>query len=203
MDYWLNISRGKAMGVFPKWLGYSLFIFSVIAVTGVVLAEQQGVPRMGDSEEMEQEAVLSGPQQTAWAETEAASMRRIATRIQTMLDEARQNHNILKITCLNDKLTQLNVTLRSFEERIEDHAESVRTNNAERRDHHYRIMVILAQRGRALRTEAEGCVGEDDVVFGRTSVTTTVDSSITEDETSSWPSDPAVIDRPGSASGYY
>lgn len=174
-----------------------------------LLAAGAAVAESGDSvipdglAELEQEAQLSGPQQSAWAQEQVGQMDQLAARIQGLLDQARRERDIIKITCLNDKLTQINVGIRSFRERMEQHAEAVRSSNAERRDHAYRLMVILAQRSRSLRLEAEGCVGETDVVFGRTRVDTEIDPAITPDDPSRVPDVDFVFDRPASASGYY
>ena len=158
-------------------------------------------------------SAASGSAQLAPAEAAAAElrlleaqlerMRGIANRIQGLLAQARRERDLIKVTCLNDKLTQINVSIRSFEERMTQHEEAARASNGERRDHHYRIMVILAQRARVLRSEAESCVGETDVVFGETEVTTEIDPSITPDDPTEWPIGEADLMRPASASGYY
>jgi hypothetical protein len=187
----------------PKWIGRVVFV-GVLAVAGGVMAEQG--EEGGEADvigEMEQEATLSGPEQTTWAQSELERMQGIANRIQGLLAQARRERDLIKVTCLNDKLTQINVSIRSFEERMTQHEESARSSNGERRDHHYRIMVILAQRARVLRSEAESCVGETDVVFGETEVTTEIDPSITPDDTTEWPIGEAELMRPASASGYY
>ena len=191
------------MGLLPRWLGRAVVLALVVGVAGVVMAEQ-GLAVPDGVGEMEQEATLSGPDQTAWAQGELEKMQAVSRRIQNLLDQARRERDLIKVTCLNDKLTQINVSIRSFEDRLSQHEESVRASNTERRDHHYRIMVILAQRARVLRNEAEACVGETDVMFGRTEVTTTVDPSITNDDTTEYPRDnDFVFMRPPSASGYY
>lgn len=202
MDDWSSILRKNAMGLLPKWLGRGVVLALVVGVTSGVLAEQGagGVPEVG---QMEREATLSGPDQTAWAQREVEKMQGTSRRIQGLLDQARRERDLIMVTCLNDKLTQINVSIRSFEERATQHDESVRSSNTERRDHHYRIMVILAQRASVLRAEAEACVGETDVMFGRTEVTTEIDPSITDDDTTDIYDDDIVFLRPPSASGYY
>lgn len=192
------------MKVLPRIIGRVTFVASLV-IAGGVMAEQgeeqdDGIDDIG---EMEQEATLSGPEQAAWAQAELERMQGIARRIQNLLSQARRERDLIKITCLNDKLTQINVSIRSFEERLGQHEEAVRSSTGDRRDHHYRIMVILAQRARALRSEAEACVGESDVVFGETEVTTEIDPSITTDDPTEWPLGEVDLLRPPSASGYY
>ncbi len=191
------------MGALQRWLiYYGAAGVAVLAASGV-LAEDAEPAIPGPPAEIEQEASLSGPEQTAWAQEQLSSMEGLSERIQGLLDQARRERDIIKVTCLNDKLTQINVSIRSFRERMEQHAEAVRARSDERRDHAYRLMVILAQRARSLRLEAEGCVGETDVVFGRTRVETEIDPGITPDDPSRIPDVDFVFDRPPSASGYY
>lgn len=191
------------MGALPKWLMYYGAAGVALLAASGVLAEGAESAIPGPPEELEQEAALTGPQQTAWAEGEVAQMEQLSERIQGLLDQARRERDIIKVTCLNDKLTQINVSIRSFRDRMEQHAEAVRARSDERRDHVYRLMVILAQRARSLRLEAEGCVGETDVVFGRTRVETEIDPTITPDDPSQIADVDFVFDRPPSASGYY
>lgn len=200
MDHMRNAQRGIVMGAWPRKIGYVVVLaFSVIA-TSAVWAEQNSV--IPDAGEVEQEARLSPTQQIAWAEQQEGNIQRTARRVQRMLDQARQERDLIRITCLNDKLTQLNANLESFQSRREQHAEAVRANS-DRVEHHYRIMAILAERGRSLRSEADACVGGEDVSFGATEVTTEIDPTITDDDATEWEIGDGEFVRPPSASGYY
>ena len=190
------------------WARPSRLIVYVIGtaalMTGTAVMAERAEPAIPDATTgLETEAVLSAAGQTSWAQEQLQSMEQLSERIQGLLDQARRERDIIRVTCLNDKLTQINVSIRSFRQRMEQHEEATRSHNDERRNHVYRLMVILAQRARTLRLEAEGCVGETDVVFGRTRVDTEIDPSITDDDPSQIPSVDFVFDRPPSASGYY
>lgn len=202
MDYERALQRDGMMAAYPQWI-----ILSIVIALGVTLggpaAAEEGSPIPDATVEMEQEANLSGPEQEAWAERQLESMRQLSRRVQRMLDQARQERDIIKIGCLNNKLTELNATIRSFESVMQRHHDAIQSRNEERRDHHFRIMMILAERARSMRVEAEGCVGGTDVVFSRTDVEVTIDPSITTDDTTEFPEDDFVFQRPASASGYY
>ena len=45
-------------------------------------------------------------------------MRGTRKYVQGLLDQARKDKDIIKVTCLNDKLTQINVAVRTFEDRM-------------------------------------------------------------------------------------
>jgi len=191
------------MRALPRWLVSYGVTALVLVGASAVLAEQGGAPSDDDEAALEQEAVLSPAQQRAWAGEQAQDMEELATRLQALLDDARRDRDIIKVTCLNDKLTQLGANIRSFQGRIDQHEAAVREGNEELRDHLYRLMVILEQRTQNLRLEAEACVGESDVVFGRTSVEVDVDSRITDDDPTLVPPVDFIFDRPPAASGYY
>ena len=60
---------------------------------------------------------LSGTQMVAWIDQQMGVVRGIYHRVQNMLDSARKEKDTLKITCLDDKLTQIHVNMRGVEER--------------------------------------------------------------------------------------
>lgn len=146
---------------------------------------------------------LSPTQKIAWAEKEYEGLKTISRNVQEMLNEARKGKDLVKITCLNEKLTQVNVIIRNFEERLEELKESIRTNNKELTEHNYRVLVILVQRVQNLRAEAEGCVGVEAWEIGKTAVEFTIDPNIPQEDPTV---EPPPIDRyirPPTASSYY
>jgi len=205
------------MGAYPKWFIVVAVAASILTTSTLAFAEraarandvaQNDTDRDGNATgELEQTAVLSEADQIEWADEAIDRMEQLSARISALLDQANQSGDMLKIQCLNDKLTQINVSMRSFEGRQADHREAINGRNADQRNHQYSMMVILAQRVAGLRVEAEACVGEGDVVFGQTSRTTEIDASVTQDD----PTDrfyDILLDnifpmRPAAASGAY
>lgn len=198
-----QLSRGVLMGAI-RLAAKVVFIFCCIALTSTVAhAEESLIPDgVGEIENIPE---LSAEQQTARAQRAEGDMQRIADYIQSLLDQARGDNDIIRITCLNEKLTQANVAHQSFQERVSQHDSAVRSGDTEQMNHVFRMMVILAQRARSLRNEANSqCIGQEELTeYGRTSVTTERDPSITDDETTDWPDPYDILVRPPSASGYY
>ena len=201
MKYCVTLLRREHSKHLPNWTTSLGIVVLICALGGGVMAE--GGSEIPDATvEMEQEAELSPAEQTAWADRQLEDMQQLARRIQGMLDQARQEQDIIKERCLDAKLAELNATIRSFESVRQRHATAVQNRNDELRNHNFRMLYIMTERVRSMRVEAEGCVGGPEVTFGRTEVTTEVDPSITTDDPSLIPVDQILFDRPPSGSGY-
>ncbi len=187
------------MGTWSRRLGYlAIVTFSVLVTTAVWAEQGSAIPSVGGS--MERLAKMSPAEQRSWVGTEDGDIQRAADVVSRMLDKARRAQDIIMERCLNDKLTQLNKNLESFRRRRDAFGNA---GTDERRDHYFRLMVILSERKDALRSEAAQCVGGEDVSFGETTVTTERDPSITEDDTTTWTNLLTDLFRPATASGYY
>lgn len=110
-------------------------------------------------------------------------------RLQAMLDEARRDGDIIRVTCINDKLTQVNANLRTLQQRVDSLTAAVDGGDANRGGHEYTVITVLAQKFQVLDQEANQCVGQDVFETGATKVETAVDPA-TPDE------DPGVLHEP-------
>lgn len=129
---------------------------------------------------------LTGPQQIAQAEEVAKGGERMRERIQTMLEEARRERDIIRVTCLNDKLIQVGANLRTLTERRASLRDAVTSDDVDRRNHEFTVIGVLAQRFSLLGQEASQCIGQDIFEAGRGQLETTIDPA-TPDE------DPTVV----------
>ena len=105
-------------------------------------------------------------------------------RVSDLLDRARTDRDLIKVNCLNDKLTQVDVTLRSAREHQELLQNSVSLNNDGQRNHEFQLMNIFRSRSEVLETEARQCIGEETGTFDptRTVITVRVDPNIPEED---------------------
>jgi hypothetical protein len=142
-------------------------------------------------------ANLSGADQLREA-TQAVDLETTMRRsVSDLLDHARQERDIIKVNCLNDKLTQIDVTLRSSREHQELLQTAVSINNDGQRNHEFTLLTIFRSHAEGLVTEAHQCVGEDTGTFDHgTIVTTRVDPNIPEQDTTVLNPDSLVPDRP-------
>lgn len=128
-------------------------------------------------------ANLSGEEQIAEGDTIMAHGNALSTHVAQLLDEARREHDIMRITCLNDKLTQVNANITSTEERVAALRDAVATNNDDRRNHEYTVMTVMGQTFRRLEQETNLCIGQE--IFDNGGVTrvetSTAPGTTTED----------------------
>lgn len=142
-------------------------------------------------------ANLSGPDQVREANAIVEEVQRIRRQVSDLLDTARQDRDIIKINCLNDKLTQIDVTLRSAREHQELLSTAVSTSNDGQRNHEFTLMTIYRGRSTGLEVEARQCIGEGNGTFDQGStVQVRVSNSITNQDTTLLESDTLAPERP-------
>jgi hypothetical protein len=94
------------------------------------------------------------------------------------LAQARQQKDVVKMLCLNDKLSQIDVAGRSAGDRNRSLASAAGRHDVELANHEYTIVGVLRQRVEQLMTEANQCIGEDAAYTGATTTFTTVDPNL-------------------------
>lgn len=175
-------------------------VFVVLgAMATIGLANAQNTPRSDGEAEVRtgRVAQLSGADQLREANAVVEAMNTQRRQVSDMLDRARQERDIIKVNCLNDKLTQIDVTLRSAREHQELLQTAVSINNDGQRNHEFQLMTIFRQRAGALEAEARECIGEDTGTFDRdTRNTISIDPNIAEQDTTTLTPDMLTPDRP-------
>ena len=131
---------------------------------------------------VERRASLTPAEQLAEAQEIQESGATLSRRVSAMLDEARQDRDIIRVTCLNDKLTQINANLRTLSSRIENLEASVEASDTDRGGHEYTVITVLNQKLQVLDQEASQCIGEDLFETGATTVTTEIDPGTPSDD---------------------
>lgn len=163
------------------------------------VARAQTNPQGGNATEVRTQRVaqLSGPDQLREAGAVVDSITTARRQVSDMLDRARQERDIIKVNCLNDKLTQIDVTLRSAREHQELLQTAVTINNDGQRNHEFQLMTIFRSRSHGLETEARACIGEDTGTFDRdTRLTLIVDPNIAQQDTTTLTPDTLLPERP-------
>jgi hypothetical protein len=98
----------------------------------------------------------------------------LSQRVTQMLDDARREADVIRVTCLNDKLTQINANLRTAQSRL---GSLQKTVDVEQRNHELTVLTVLGQKLQVLDQEANQCVGQDLYETGSTKVVTDIDTS--------------------------
>lgn len=189
-----------------KWV----FAFGVLAVAAGPAGAQQpnggpaapaDVQPAGHSKTdgqvgFQRKTTLSPQEQFVESQKHLARMEGAATGVRKMLEEARRRRDVVKTLCLNDKLSQIDVAIRSARDRRGQLQAAVNRNDAELSNHEFTILTVLRQRSEQLVAEANQCIGEESAFVGDTQTTVTVDPQIPPDETPYPPTDPGIIGPP-------
>jgi len=158
-------------------LAVLLLIASAGVSTGVVAAQQ------APSSPGARAATARAPNAAEQTATARAAIQRgalLASRITTMLEEARREADIIRVTCLNDKLTQVNANMRTAQARMTAFETA---SDPEQRNHEATVLGVLGQKFQVLDQEANRCVGQDIYDTGSTKVETEIDTAMLPFET--------------------
>jgi hypothetical protein len=155
-----------------------------------------------DSDLLTQVQQVSPQEMLSTSRNYMTQMSSAQKRAEDLIEVARKKKDVVKLNCVNDKLTQMKahnaLATRAMENLQAAHA---RNDDGARR-HEYTRMSILNQKVTVLKTEAENCVGEDASYVGATKVDVDVDPNIPQED----PTEPGinlqVPDRPPPGTPY-
>ncbi|MDB5215851.1 MAG: hypothetical protein JWO86_3778 [Myxococcaceae bacterium] len=139
---------------------------------------------------------LTPQEQLSESTKHLARMEQSAGGVRKMLEEARRQRDVVKTLCLNDKLSQIDVAIRSGRDRRTQLEAAVKRSDAELSGHEFTILTVLRQRSEQLVAEANQCIGEEAAFVGDTRTNVTIDPSIPPDETPYPPTDPTLVIGP-------
>ena len=148
-----------------------------VAVLGAAL-----LANFGDHVQAQSSAATTPPRRDSPESAEqAASVRGVvqrgtvlAQRLSTMLEEARREADISRVTCLNDKLTQTNANMRTAQARLMAFDSAA---DPDQKTHEATVLNVLGQKFQMLDQEASRCVGQDLYETGSTRVLTEIDTA--------------------------
>jgi hypothetical protein len=99
----------------------------------------------------------------------------LSQTVSGLVREATEEADMMKVTCLNDKLTQIDGNLRAAQE----HLKQLRAaEDAGVRQHAHTMIMVLGGKLDVLAQEASQCVGQDLYSTGETSVETQIDTDM-------------------------
>ncbi len=88
------------------------------------------------------------------------AMREVLRDVLGKLEEARRAKDVVKLNCVNEKLTQIKGLLRISEQADVALQEAVARRESTSSEHEYTKLMIAQQKVTQLRTEAEACIGQ-------------------------------------------
>lgn len=184
-----------------------LLQYSVVAVAvgllGHGMASAQGEPApagtLAGDPDISKQAELSIAEQVTQSEKMVARMESIRDAVRRDLEEARQQRDVVKTLCLNDKLNQLDVALRSGTERKRALKVAADRGDKELTSHEFTILSVLNQRAEQLDGEAKQCIGKEVGFVGESSTKGTIDPGMPNEDVVAVP-DVVITITPNTAS---
>jgi hypothetical protein len=177
--------------------------FALLIGQGIAGAQAQGVPPAPDATAgLTQQVNLSPAEELTQAEAFLIRMDASRNGVRRQLETARAQRDVVKTLCLNDKLNQLDVAIRSARERRQSLDAAAHRSDGDLANHEFTILRVLRERSDQLTAEANQCIGQEAGFVGESAVTWTIDPGIPSDE--QWVGPPAavVIDPPACMSCY-
>ena len=174
-------------------------MIGVVGVLGGAYAQETGAPASqppaGDPNQM------TPQQMAAAAKALLPTMDKSAVVIRRELTIAREQKDVVKSLCLNDKLNQVDLAIRTASDRVGGLDAAAAANDAERARHQYTVVLVLNERVNTLVSEANQCIGEETGFVGESAVTVEVEGvpNVDPSEAPNTPlvSQPPVVSIPG------
>jgi hypothetical protein len=138
---------------------------------------------------------LSPADQVQAAQGYLRNMETTRDHIRRDLEDARQQRDVVKTLCLNDKLNQLDVALRSANERKRGLDLAASRGDQDLANHEFTILSVLFQRGQQLDAEAKQCIGKEVGFVGESSTTVDIAPNLPIEDPTDLP-DTGVITQP-------
>lgn len=172
---------------------------SLLIGTGIAAAQAGGQPPPDASAGVARQVTLSPQEQVAQADGFVTRMESTRNSVRRQLETARAQRDVVKVLCLNDKLNQIDVAIRSAKERKAALEAAASRNDADLSNHEFTILTVLRQRTDQLTAEANQCIGEEGVSIDEAAVSVTVED-IPKEDPSEYPSSDIVIEVPSCSS---
>ncbi len=170
---------------------------AVFGVLGVASAQNAGAPAApANAPAPPPEPELTPQQMLTQARGFLPQMDRAAVGVRRQLQLAREQKDVVKTLCLNDKLNQIDLATRTATDRVGGLEAGVNANDKERAKHQYTVIVVLRDRVNTLVSEANQCIGETVGFVGESAVTMEIDGNIPPVDPSGFPEDPIVSQPP-------
>jgi hypothetical protein len=184
------------MHTLTKWIGLGALLIatSVLAQPSGEAPEAELGFRKGSQ--------LTPQEQLTQSDAYLAKMHSTVQETNKLAEQARKEKDIIKLNCVNDKVTQIkgNVTLGEQTREALQVASSRSDEGA--RNHEFAKLTITYQKVVVLGQEAEACIGEEISYVGATRVDIDLDRDIPQDDPTVTPPSPLPVVRPPIASPF-
>jgi hypothetical protein len=199
-----SLARGSSLvGARARWarslrwaLGGAL---ATVLVGGLALAQAPAQPsdptQVGAG--LTRQVNLTPAEMVTQSESVLVRLDGSRSTVRRMLETARAARDVVKTLCLNDKLNQLDVAIRSARERKQALDAAASRNDSDLANHEFTIISVLRQRGDQLTAEANQCIGQEAGFVGESAVTAQIDPGIPPESDDGLPGSGIIAQPPG------
>ena len=188
-------------------IGAYMLIFFVAGFCPAASAQEseyESIPDGSSDTASENSVNMSGSEMLRWVNERFEGARAAVSSVHKLTQQAGEEKDTIKITCLDDKLMQMSLSMGGVEERIEALRAAVSSGELNSARQNFEILKIYFTRIVGLSGEAENCLGESDVVLGKTETTMLISGDITvEDPSGEDIVENVGVEQPPQISGYY
>lgn len=169
---------------------------------GVASAQAQNAPQQPPDAGagLSRQVNLSPAEQLAQADGSLSRMESSRSTVRRQLESARAQRDVVKTLCLNDKLNQIDVAIRSARERRQALELAANRKDADLSNHEFTILTVLRQRVDQLTAEANQCIGQEAGFVGESAVQATIDPNLPQEDPSQYPSTDVIVEPPACSS---
>ena len=175
--------------VSARVLGWRLRSVPLLLLTSVALAAPGDTGNAADLP-LTKRSNLSPQESLTQSRTYQGRMQGDFQAVLKLQDEAQKRKDVIKLNCVNDKLTQIRGHLAVADRSLASLTEYVKQNDEGGRQHEFTRMTILFQKVEGLRAEAQTCVGEDIPVLGKDQLEVEIDPNLPSGDPADYPSPP-------------
>ncbi len=176
---------------------------NLVAVLVGMLAVVPATPRASAPAARKVAQTPSDRHQLAQADENLDRMRQTVRQVTGRLEDARKEKDVVKLNCVNEKLTQIKGLLK-VSEQAKAAAEEAMARRDESAATEIQKIGVASDKADKLRSEAEQCIGQlAFAVDQRTVVEVELPKDLPDRDLTSGEPPPPILSRPPPASRYY
>lgn len=185
---------------------YHLLGFAVVSGFAVLVGHGMASAQAPNGQQPDANTGISKPvnlspaEEVTQGDSYIARMDSTRAGVRRMLESARSQRDVVKTLCLNDKLNQIDVAIRSARERQAALQSAAQRNDTDLSNHEFTILTVLRQRSEQLSAEANQCIGQEAGFIGESAVTAQIDPNLPTEDPSEYPNNPVIVEPPSCSS---
>jgi len=154
----------------PKWVAGAVLVLASSTLLAQPAPAPTPAPDEGATVPSEQQAKLSPAEMQAQARTYDEQNKEHARHVEQLRMTARKQKDVIKLNCVNDKYLQIKALLNIMDAALANLEVAILGKDDDGRYHEFTKITITSEKVRALRDEADACVGEELTYLGETAV---------------------------------